>query len=293
MSASKLRALALDGNKKEFMSGLPSSMPKKSRSDMFNAVRKGMRIEHVADLLDRKILTEAYGRPLRDKRSEKLNKDLDASLFLDPPEADFQYVRGPKFLRLLRYGLVKSAEISPTRLAFADMQRSASAVPMRDRIFAVTQKTLDMVLSDDIIYRRFLILLQRMDLFKESHLSGLIKKSNKSEVGIDLILEVYLRGIVDWDESQRRDPNQYAFDRVNSFLTGGRARMLDEDLTDGVKVPLKEPKDRAGDWGTKKPANKYLKNTPGQPNSMDEIEELEYSKSINIDSKFSDIFTKE
>jgi len=314
MSASKLRALALDGKKKEFMSGLPSSMPSKARSDMFKAVRKGMRIEQVNEIIDQKLLNEgifssAIGSGLilkgakyfRDKKSKKLNKDFNVQLSREVKvkKPDFSSVSGPKFLRLLRLGLVKSPEISLTRLAFADMQKSASAPPMRERIFRVTQTMFDTILNDDLLYRRFLVLLHRKDMFGEQHLSGLVKKSNKNEVGFDLILEVYLRGLMDWDEEaqKRRDPNQYAFDRVNSFLSGGRASFLDEDLScfssDGSDVPFKEPKDRAGDWGTSKPANKYLKNTPGQPNSMDEIEEIEYGKTLNIDKEFSEFLTKE
>ena len=135
------------------------------------------------------------------------------------------------------------------------------------------------------------------EYYKKRNLDGLIKKSHTSEVGFDLILEVYLRGLMDWDETKRNDPNQYAFDRVNSFLNGGRAIVLDEDLTDVVKVPFKEPKDRAGDWGTSKPVNKYLKATPGQPNNKKGIKTIidssEEPETINIDTEFDAFITRE
>ena len=182
------------------------------------------------------------------------------------------------------------------------MKRSGSNPTYRDLIFKVTQNALEEILSDSILYNRFIVLLQRKSMFGESHFDGLVKKSDQNDVGLDLILEVYFRGLMDWDESQKRDPNQYAFDRVNSFLSGGHAQQLDSDLLEDrvpppksvkSKVKFKEPKDRAGDWGTEKPANKYLKTTPGQPNKKRDIKDMEYGKRINIDDEFSNFVTKE
>jgi hypothetical protein len=323
MSASKLRSLALDDKKKDFMSGLPSKMSKKDGSDMFAAVRKGMQLEQIHSILDQRdieyleegILTKALGavaawkgvKKFRNRKQSKLGLDLDKELEKsrkdDPSEKYRTYrIAGSKFNRLLRIGLVQTREISPTQQAFLHMKRSGSNPTYRDLIFKVTQNALEEILSDSILYNRFIVLLQRKSMFGESHFDGLVKKSDQNDVGLDLILEVYFRGLMDWDESQKRDPNQYAFDRVNSFLSGGHAQQLDSDLLEDrvpppksvkSKVKFKEPKDRAGDWGTEKPANKYLKTTPGQPNKKRDIKDMEYGKRINIDDEFSNFVTKE
>lgn len=61
---------------------------------------------------------------------------------------------------------------------------------------------------------------------------SLISKSDASGIPYDVLEEVFSRGIYDWIESEidSHSPSQYAFNRVNSFLAGGRASQLDEDL---------------------------------------------------------------
>lgn len=66
-------------------------------------------------------------------------------------------------------------------------------------------------------------------LTNEAKLS-LYKKSQKSGISTDILEEVYRRGYTIWNESFGQTPEQFAFDRVNSFIAGGFAADLDEDL---------------------------------------------------------------
>lgn len=66
-------------------------------------------------------------------------------------------------------------------------------------------------------------------LTNEQKLS-LYKKSQKSGVSTDVLEEVYRRGYNTWSDIFGGTPEQFAFDRVNSFIAGGFAAMLDEDL---------------------------------------------------------------
>ena len=59
---------------------------------------------------------------------------------------------------------------------------------------------------------------------------SLYKKSQNSGYSIDILEEVYRRGHSIWNESFGGSPESFAFDRVNSFISGGFAEMLDEDL---------------------------------------------------------------
>ena len=59
---------------------------------------------------------------------------------------------------------------------------------------------------------------------------SLYKKSQKSGISTDILEEVYRRGYVIWNESFGQTADQFAFDRVNSFIAGGFAADLDEDL---------------------------------------------------------------
>lgn len=70
-------------------------------------------------------------------------------------------------------------------------------------------------------------------LTTEAKLS-LYKKSQKYDISISILEQVYSRGYSIWDDSFGQTPEQFAFDRVNSFVSGGFARELDDDLFEGV-----------------------------------------------------------
>jgi hypothetical protein len=71
----------------------------------------------------------------------------------------------------------------------------------------------------------------------ESAIKSLTKKSEKSNISLDILEEVYIRGYSIWNESFNQTPEQFAFDRVNSFIAGGFAAELDSDLYEKVKEP--------------------------------------------------------
>lgn len=59
---------------------------------------------------------------------------------------------------------------------------------------------------------------------------ALRKKSLLSEIPFELLEQVYHRGFNSWKENSPSSPEQVAFNRVNSFIAGGKAYELDEDL---------------------------------------------------------------
>lgn len=79
-------------------------------------------------------------------------------------------------------------------------------------------------------------------LTNEAKLS-LYKKSQKSGISTDILEEVYHRGYNTWSEVFGGTPEQFAFDRVNSFVAGGFAAELDEDLRNWFN-----PKHPEGGW---------------------------------------------
>jgi hypothetical protein len=64
---------------------------------------------------------------------------------------------------------------------------------------------------------------------------SLYKKSQNTGIAVNILEEVYCRGIRTWNESFAGTPEQFAFDRVNSFIAGGFAMALDEDLVEGKR----------------------------------------------------------
>jgi hypothetical protein len=81
-----------------------------------------------------------------------------------------------------------------------------------------------------------------VDLSDKAKLS-LYKKSSNSGISVDILEEVYRRGFVTWTEAFGGSPESFAFDRVNSFISGGFAAQLDEDLRNWFN-----PKHPEGGW---------------------------------------------
>jgi len=70
---------------------------------------------------------------------------------------------------------------------------------------------------------------KELSLTTEAKLS-LYKKSQKSGFPVNVLEEVYRRGANMWREDFGCTKEQFAFERINSFIAGGLARELDEDL---------------------------------------------------------------
>ena len=66
----------------------------------------------------------------------------------------------------------------------------------------------------------------------DEKIEGLKKKSEKSGIAYGILKKVFDRGIAAWRTGHRpgTTPQQWAFARVNSFITGGGARKSDADL---------------------------------------------------------------
>ena len=86
------------------------------------------------------------------------------------------------------------------------------------------------------------------EYIKEEKIAGLVKKSEQSGVPYGILKKSYDRGMAAWRTGHRpgTTPAQWAFARVNSMLTGGKA---DPDLQAKIKSGgyKKKKKDKKGD----------------------------------------------
>jgi len=76
-------------------------------------------------------------------------------------------------------------------------------------------------------------------VLSEKETIALYKKSKQSGYSFDTLQEVYRRGYLMWDLHLNESPEQFAFNRVNSFIAGGKASELDQDLVEKVNLPHK------------------------------------------------------
>jgi hypothetical protein len=110
---------------------------------------------------------ELAAKSLRSNKKSSPQKSAEDEPLIHPAEDGI--VEGPRFNRLLRFGLSPegTGDIPLVKRAFKNMKKSGPNPIMRDKIFRVTDKVFNYLLNDDILYNRFVVLLHRKELFGE------------------------------------------------------------------------------------------------------------------------------
>jgi hypothetical protein len=109
-----------------------------------------------------------------------------------------------------------------------------------------------------------------------------LNKAEKSGIDIDVIFEVFARGY-----EQNEDINE-AFNRVNSFIAGGKAAGIDNDLSEKVKAPTGGLKDAC--WSGYTAVGMKMKNGRKVPNCVPEETEVVES-SQDLAKRYKDYVT--
>lgn len=113
------------------------------------------------------------------------------------------------------------------------------------------------------------------DIFEE--VEGLQKKAEKSGIPYSILKKVYDRGMAAWKGGHRpgTTPQQWAFARVNSFITKGKGTWGGADSDLAAKVGGAKDKNEdfnsfleSMEWGTDELRKKYAEDTPGQPTEI-------------------------
>ena len=127
---------------------------------------------------------------------------------------------------LLRLGLADTDELQKYRRALRSSKKQALQSPeMRKKLADLLDKLIDIVTGDPSTYSRVRYKVQTQEAI------ALLKKAEKSGVDVNVLAEVFMREIVESDDANR------AFNRVNSFIAGGKAADMDKDLSEKVKEP--------------------------------------------------------
>jgi hypothetical protein len=136
----------------------------------------------------------------------------------------------PKLDLLLRLGLADGEELQKYRRALRTSKKQALQSPeMRNKLADLLDKLIDLTTGDAAIYSR-----ARTKIVTTKEAYSLLRKSEMSGIDADIIAEVYVRGLNEHDGD-----SALAFDRVNSFIAGGMASLIDGDLSEKVDLPQK------------------------------------------------------
>src|SRR5262249_21121790 len=147
--------------------------------------------------------------------------------------------RLPNIDQLVEAGLAPIKKLPYARIVLSDVQQGITSMVYRNLAIEMFSKITNYILNDQILYQRLRQLLMN-DHFSSRAFEALIKKADKAGLSLDVILEVYERGMKDTSHPHlTREQN--ALNRVDSFIAGGLARKLDADLIEDT------PSDR--EWG--------------------------------------------
>lgn len=148
---------------------------------------------------------------------------------------------------LIRSGLGSDqSKITYYRKVIASPWDGVQNQVLRHYTAEVLENLLDIVFNDTTVWNRVKTLLLRKqpgrisslrEEVSDEGLRSLLKKSSDYELPLDTIFEVYSRGAAQGGEKA-------GFDRLNSFIAGGRARVLDADLVEGYAPKPEKTNDR-------------------------------------------------
>jgi RNA polymerase sigma factor (sigma-70 family) len=163
----------------------------------------------------------------------------------------------PKLDLLLRLGLADNEELQKYRRALRTSKKQALASPeMRKKLADLLDKLIDLTTGDAAIYSR-----ARTKIVTTKEAYSLLRKSEMSGIDANIIAEVYVRGLNEHDGD-----SNLAFDRVNSFVAGGMASLIDGDLAEAVKSPTGGLKDAC--WSGYTAVGMKMKNGKKVPNCV-------------------------
>jgi hypothetical protein len=214
MSASKLRGFATSGDFDDFKQG--TGLSDKDAKSLYNEIRKAMKVESVIYDIRTDDLSET-------KRSGKYYTDSGAI----KKSQDDSRVPGhqPK-----KYGAGLSKSEAERRYSHFEKNKEKSdsdpdaykPAPGDDKPAPKQSK-----------YTKKYKQMYGEEFISEAEIAGLKKKAEKSGVSYGILKKVWDRGIAAWKGGHRpgTTPQQWAYARVNSFLTGGKTRTTaDADL---------------------------------------------------------------
>jgi len=283
MSASKLRAAAVANDFATFSKGMPSSY--KDSKELFNAIRKGMGLKE-----SHKHRKHIQLETVSEQREEYVNGNLfsegDTVVVKESNDVGTITMKGPNFV------LVELADGSKKRHwldsvekleedYYADMSKSTAA-----KRKAQFKKQADMDDDNPASYKpapgdatgktkpskhtkKYKQMFGEDDL-EEKKIAGLVKKADKSGMPYGILKKVYDRGMAAWRTGHRpgTTPQQWAFARVNSFVTksSGTWGKADKDLA--AKVRGESTVKEYYEYGS----DEYTKYTKGMtPGELDEV----------------------
>jgi hypothetical protein len=125
---------------------------------------------------------------------------------------------------LLRLGIADSGDLQKYRRALRSSKKQALQSPeMRKKLADLLDKLIDLTTGDPTTFSR----VRQRVMTKEA--MSLLNKAEASGIDISILGEVFARGY------KNNENINEAFNRVNSFIAGGKAAEMDKDLSEAIE----------------------------------------------------------
>ena len=207
MSASKLRAAASANDFNEFSKGMPSGY--KDGKELFNAIRKGMGLKESHNHRTH-VQLETVSEEREQYKAGKLFSEGDTVVVKESNDVGTITMTGANYV------LVEFTDGKKKRCWLDSVEKLDEAKDMP--LSKHTKKYKQMFGEEDL---------------EEKKIAGLVKKAEKTGMPYGILKKVYDRGMAAWRTGHRpgSSQQQWAYARVNSFITGGKTRTTgDADL---------------------------------------------------------------
>jgi len=256
MSASKMRAAALEGDFKSFSQGLP----KEYGEDMtlFNLIRKRMGLKEMTtfrkhvqlpslsekreqyisgkifNVGDNAITENGETIVIKERKSNYIVDTVGKKYFIEKLSASYGkgLSKSTKDKRQAQFNKQAKMDDDDPR-AYKPAPGDARAKTKPSKYTKAYHKKYGkeeaLELGTDDLVKAY----KKLTPLEEKQIAGLKKKSKESGISYGILKKVYDRGMAAWKTGHRpgATPQQWAFARVNSFITGGKTqKTTDSDL---------------------------------------------------------------
>lgn len=138
---------------------------------------------------------------------------------------------------LIQDGLGRNINKLPYyRIVMTDPHSGFYNTVYREYAVEIMNNLLNYVLNDNQMFQRLRQLLQaEHPTISRRAFESLMTKSAQHDVPLETLIEVYERGYAS-NTTQHLTNEQYAFNRVNSYIAKGKAYTMDTDLTESSTV---------------------------------------------------------
>jgi hypothetical protein len=282
MSASKMRQAASEGDFKSFMMGIPKGYGE--HKTLFNLVRKRMGLkeknnfrEHIelpslSETRERYIAGEIFnvGDTVYVGEVPIVIKERKSNFVIcEEGEKYFINVLSEKLNKTYGKGLSKSTK-DKRQAQFNKQAKMDDDDPRAYKPAPGDARAKTKLSKHTIAYRKKFGKDEALEFgtdelakkykkdtpgqISEKSIKGLEKKAEESGISYGILKKVFDRGMAAWKTGHRpgATPHQWAFARVNSFITGGKTRTTaDKDLWaqhKGKKESIEESKDFEPHW---------------------------------------------